>query len=44
MADSENKTVNFQYKISCIHTNVTVIGWMDGYSNRNESPIELYSM
>ena len=26
MADSENKTVHFQYKISCINTNVTVIG------------------
>ena len=26
MADSENTTVHFQYKISCIHTNVTVIG------------------
>jgi len=26
MADSENKTVHFQYKISCINANVTVIG------------------
>jgi len=26
MADSENKTVHFQYKISCININVTVIG------------------
>ena len=25
MADSENKTVHFKYKISCINTNVTVI-------------------
>ena len=26
MADSESKTVHFQYKISSINTNVTVIG------------------
>ena len=26
MADLENKTVHFQYKISCINTDVTVIG------------------
>jgi len=25
-ADSENKTAHLQYKISCINTNVTVIG------------------
>ena len=25
MTESENKTVHFQYKISCINTNVTVI-------------------
>jgi len=29
MADSENITVHFQYKISCINTNVTVIGITD---------------
>ena len=26
MAESENKTVHFQYKIACINTNATVIG------------------
>jgi len=26
MTDSENKTVHFQYKISCMNINVTVIG------------------